>query len=49
MWEERVCILCSSKKVETEKHFILKCEAIKDNKENYADILAASSWDNLFS
>jgi hypothetical protein len=33
----------------TEKHFILECEALKDNKENYASILAASYWDNLFS
>jgi hypothetical protein len=35
--------------VETEKHFILECEALKDSRENYAGILAASSWDNLFS
>jgi hypothetical protein len=49
MWEERVCILCSSGKVETEKHFILECEALKDNRENYVGILAASSWDNLFN
>jgi hypothetical protein len=27
----------------------LECEAFKDNTENYAGILAASSWDNLFS
>jgi hypothetical protein len=31
------------------KHFILECEAFKDRRENYAGILAASSWDNLFS
>ena len=49
MWEERVCIFCSSRKVETEKHFILECEAFKDTRENYAGILAANSWDNLFS
>ena len=49
MWEERVCIFFSSGKVETEKHFILECEAFKDSRENYAGILAASSWDNLFS
>jgi hypothetical protein len=49
MWEERVCILCSSGKVETEKHFVLECEALKDSRENYVGILAASSWDNLFS
>jgi hypothetical protein len=49
MWEERVCILCSSGKVETKKHFILECETLKDSRENYAGILAGSSWDNLFS
>jgi hypothetical protein len=49
MWEERVCILRSFGKVETEKHFILECEALKDSRENYADILVASSWDNLFN
>jgi hypothetical protein len=36
-------------KSETEKHFILECEALKDSRENYAGILAANSWDNLFS
>jgi hypothetical protein len=35
--------------VETEKHFILECEALKDNRKNYAGILGASSWDNLFN
>ena len=49
VWEERVCIFCSSGKVETEKHFILECETFKDNRESYANMLAASSWDNLFS
>ena len=49
MWEERVCIFCSSRKVETEKNFILECEAFKDNRESYADMLVASSWDDLFS
>jgi hypothetical protein len=35
--------------VETKKHFILECEALKDSRENYVGNLAASSWDNLFS
>jgi Spy/CpxP family protein refolding chaperone len=35
--------------VETKKHFILECEALKDSRENYVGILAANSWDNLFS
>jgi hypothetical protein len=49
MWEERVCILCSLGMLETKKHFIFECEAFKDRMENYVGILAASSWDNLFS
>ena len=49
MWEERVCIFCSCRKGETEKHFILECEAFKHNRESYADMMANSSWDNLFS
>lgn len=49
MWEKRVCNFCSSRKVEIEKHFILKCEAFKDDRESYANMLAASSWNNLFN
>lgn len=48
VWEERVCIFCSSGKVETKKHFILECEAFNDNMESYADMLTTISWDNLF-
>jgi hypothetical protein len=48
-WEERVCVLCTSGKVEIEKHFILKCESFKDSMDNYINILIASSWNNLFS
>ena len=36
-------------KVETKMHFILEREAFKDIRESYADMLADSSWDNLFS
>jgi hypothetical protein len=43
-------VFCAlSEKWKQKKHFILECEAFKDNRENYAGILAASSWDNLFS
>jgi hypothetical protein len=31
------------------KHFILECEALKDNRDNYVSILTTSSWDNLLS
>jgi hypothetical protein len=47
-WEERVCVFCTSGKVETEKHFILECEAFKDRRDNYINILTAS-WNKLFS
>lgn len=40
---KKYVFFCSSGKVKTEKHFIL------DNRESYGDILATSSWDNLFS
>jgi hypothetical protein len=48
-WEERVCMFCNSGKVETEKHFILECEAFKDNRDSYVSILTANSWNNLFN
>jgi hypothetical protein len=44
-----VCVFCTSGKVETEKHFILECEAFKDSRDNYINILTGSSWNNLFS
>ena len=46
-WEERVCVFCTSEKVETEKHFILECEALKDNRDNYISILTTNSWNKL--
>ena len=51
-WEERVCTFCTFEKVETKKHFILKCRAfkdIKDIKDSYVNILTTSSWVNLFN
>jgi hypothetical protein len=41
-WEERVCVFYTSGKVETEKHFILECEAFKDSRDIYISILTAS-------
>jgi hypothetical protein len=43
------CVFCTSGKMETEKHFILECEAFKDNRDNYINSLTASSWNDLFS
>jgi hypothetical protein len=48
-WEKRVCVFCSSGKVETEKHFISECDTFKDSRDSYKSILTASSWNNLFS
>ena len=42
-WEERVCTFCNFGKVEIEKHFILECEAFKDNTNTYVNILTTSS------
>jgi len=46
---EKECIFCTARKVEIEKHFIMECEAFKDSKDNYVNILTASFWDNLFN
>ena len=48
-WEERVCTFCMSGVVETEKNFILECDAFKDIRESYGNMLASVSWHYLFS
>ncbi|XP_059067370.1 uncharacterized protein LOC131858220 [Cryptomeria japonica] len=48
-WEERVCIFCTSGKVETEKHFILECDVFKDVRDKYNKLLTEGSWYDLFS
>ena len=35
--------------MEKEKHFILECEAFKDNRDRYANVLTNKSWDDLFN
>ncbi|XP_059077995.1 uncharacterized protein LOC131876576 [Cryptomeria japonica] len=49
IWEERVCPFCVSGSVETEKHFILECEALKVSREKFVNFLTASTWYNLFN
>jgi len=49
VWEERICIFYSSRKVETKKAFHFKMRAFKDIRESYINTLTTSSWDNLFS
>ena len=47
-WADRVCTFYTAGKVETEKHFILECEAFKDSRDRYANVLTDKSWDDLF-
>ena len=48
-WEEHVCTFCTSGAMELEKHFILACDAFKDIRESYENMLAPVSWHFLFS
>ena len=46
---QKECVFfCTVGKVETEKHFILECGALKDNRDRYANVLVDKSWDDLF-
>jgi hypothetical protein len=49
VWEKRVCVFYTFRKVETRKHFILECEAFKDNRDSFVSILTTSSWNNLLN
>jgi len=44
-----VCTFCTFEAVELEKHFILECDAFKDIRESYQNMLALVSWHCLFS
>ena len=44
-----LCIFCTAGKVETEKHFILECEAFKEKRGRYANVLMDKYWDDLFN
>ena len=46
---QKECIFCTASEVEKKKHFILECEAFKDNRDRYANVLADKSWDDLFN
>ena len=48
-WEERVCNFFISGAVESEKHFILECDAFKDIRDSYGSMLASIPWHCLFS
>lgn len=41
--------VCNSGKMENEKHLMLECEAYKDFRFKFADIISGSSWYNLFN
>ena len=47
--EEWVCTFCTSGAVESEKRFILECDAFKDIRESYENMLASVSWHCIFS
>lgn len=44
-----MCTFCTSGAVESEKHFILGCDAFKDIRDNYGSMLASIPWHCLFS
>ena len=43
-----MCTFCTSGAVELEKHFILECDAFRDIRDNYRNILASIPWHSLF-
>ena len=47
--QKKCVFFCIVGKVETEKHLILECEAFKDNRDRYANVLADKYWDDLFN
>lgn len=46
---KRICTFCNFESVETKKNFILECDAFKDNRDKFVNILTDSTWFNLFS
>ena len=48
-WEEMVCTFCTFGAVESEKYFILECDAFRDFRDNYCSMLASILWHCLFN
>lgn len=47
-WEERMRTFCNSGAMESEKQFILECNAFKDIADIYGNMLALVPWHCLF-
>ena len=48
-WDERVCQLCDTKKVEDEKHFLLDCPAYTHIRSHFQNIDHTTNIPNLFT
>ena len=44
-----MCTFCTSGAVESKNNFILECDAFKDIKESYENMLASISWHCLLA
>jgi hypothetical protein len=48
-WDERVCHLCDTKKVEDEKHFLLDCPAYTHIRSHFQNIDQTTNLPNLLT
>jgi hypothetical protein len=48
-WDERVCHLCDTKKVEDEKHFLLDCPAYTHIRSHFKNIYHTTNLPNLLT
>ena len=48
-WDERVCHLCDTKKVEDEKHFLLYCPAYTHIRSHLQNIFHTTNLHNLLT
>jgi hypothetical protein len=48
-WDERVCHLCDTKKVEDEKHFLLDCPAYTHIRSHFQNICHTTNLPNLLT
>jgi hypothetical protein len=48
-WDDKVCHLCESKKVEYEKHFLLDCPAYTHIRSHFQNICHTTNLSNLLT
>jgi hypothetical protein len=48
-WDERICHLCDTKRVEDEKHFLLDCPAYTHIRSQFKNIFHITDLPNLLS